>query len=303
MSDANPAQPTQLAPERKPESALQQKSRLAVGFLTLMFASGLLLVYLVDATRPITAVGQEDRHAGIAAPSPAESVAADASDAPSARALEPESDPRLVQETQAMRERLAVTEQKIQTLEDNLEAWKGQQAKAFESERQRIADDVVAIASARQGEQAEANASDAPDQAREDALAQLKRDYAALNAQFTNDGVLVSLTESDLNFPMGGSDLPSGQPASLEKVVEFLGRHPNLTVHLQGHTDSLGNAARNLGLSERRAIAVKAALVDLGVAQDRIRAEGMGETKPIAGNDTAQGRSRNRRVDIYLIER
>ncbi|MBK5963256.1 hypothetical protein CCR95_03905 [Thiocystis minor] len=300
MSDANPAPPTQSAPERKPESALQQKSLLAVGFLILMFASGLLLVYLVDATPPMTSVDQEDRHAGIATPSPAESVAAAASDAPSARAPEPGSDPRLVQETQAMRELLAVTEQKVQTLEDDLKAWKDQQAKAFEHERQRIADDLAAIAQAHQRELAEDNASA---QARDDALAQLKRDYATLNAQFTDDGVLVSLTESDLNFPMGGAALPSERSASLEKVAEFLGRHPNLTVLLQGHTDSLGNAARNLDLSEQRAIAVKAALVDLGVAQDRIRAEGMGETKPIVSNDTAQGRSRNRRVDIYLTER
>ncbi|AFL74473.1 OmpA family protein [Thiocystis violascens] len=300
MSDANPAPPAQSAPERKPESALQQKSLLAVGFLILMFASGLLLVYLVDATQPITAVGQDDTHAGIASPNSAESIAAKVSDASSARAPESWADPRVVQETQAMRELLAVTEQKVQTLEDDLEAWKDQQAKAFERERQRIADALAAIAQARQGEPAEDNASD---RARDDSLAQFKRDYAALNAQFTDDGVLVSLAESDLNFPMGGAALPAARTASLEKVAEFLGQHPNLTVLLQGHTDSLGSAARNLGLSEQRAIAIKAALVGLGVAQDRIRAEGIGEAKPIASNDTAEGRSRNRRVELYLIER
>ncbi|WP_295400746.1 OmpA family protein [uncultured Thiocystis sp.] len=301
MSDANPSSPAQSAPEQKPESALQQKSRLAVGFLILMFASGLLLVYLVDVTQPMTAGGQEDTHVGIAAPSSAAStVAAEVSVEPSARVPDAESDPQLFQETQAMREQLTETQQKLQTVEDDLKAWKEQQAKALESERQSIVDELAAITQAHQRELAEASA---PDRTPDESLAQLKRDYATLNAQFTDDGVLVSLTESDLNFPMGGAALPSERLASLEKVVWFLGRHQNVIVLLQGHTDSLGNAVRNLGLSEQRAIAVKDALVGLGVAQNRIRAEGMGETKPIASNDTAQGRSRNRRVDLYLTER
>jgi outer membrane protein OmpA-like peptidoglycan-associated protein len=273
MSNANPAPPAQSTPEPKPESTLQQKSRLAVGFLILMFASGILLVYLVDAMQPMTAISQEDTDAGMTAPNAAEStVAADAYTPEPA----PVPDPRLAEETQTMRELLAVTQQQMQSMANDLKALK---------DRQTLTE------------------TNAPVLAKDASLVQLKPDYADLNAQSTDDGMLVSLTESDLNFPKGGAALPSKRPASLEKVAEFLDRHRNLLVLLQGHTDSLGNAARNLALSEQRAIAVKAALVDLGIAQDRIRTEGMGETKPIASNDTAQGRSRNRRVDLYLTER
>lgn len=282
MSDAIPAQPI---PDSKPPSVLQQKSILAVSFLILMFALGVLLVYLVDVMQPSTAVNEESIDAEITTPKPADaSVAAGASNVIS----EPDPVRQLVEETQSMRELLAVTQQRVQTVEDDLKALKDRQ----EAELQRIADELTLAKDAK-----------APLPSQDDALAQLKSDYAALNAQFTDVGALVSLTESDLSFPMGGAVLPLERSASLEKVAEFLGRHQNLMVLLQGHTDASGNASRNLSLSEQRAVAVREALVGLGVAQDRIRAEGMGESKPIASNDSVQGRSRNRRVEIYLTER
>ena len=68
----------------------------------------------------------------------------------------------------------------------------------------------------------------------------------------------------------------------------------------EGHTDDEGQAEANLALSRRRAEAVRAALVDGGVAGTRMQAAGRGESDPVADNDSAEGRARNRRVEIIV---
>lgn len=88
----------------------------------------------------------------------------------------------------------------------------------------------------------------------------------------------------------------------LDEVVTRI-RAINLDVVIAvGHTDSMGSEAHNQRLSQRRAEAVKAYLVNQGVPAERIRTEGRGEAQPVASNDTAQGRAQNRRVDITLVE-
>lgn len=71
-------------------------------------------------------------------------------------------------------------------------------------------------------------------------------------------------------------------------------------ISLAGYTDSIGSQQYNLGLSERRAAAVERYLVDNGVSQNIIRTAGYGKNNPIASNDTAEGRSKNRRVDVVI---
>ena len=83
----------------------------------------------------------------------------------------------------------------------------------------------------------------------------------------------------------------------LQQVAEFLNKHTDLNVEIEGHTDSQGAAAYNKMLSQKRADAVKKHLVSVhGIAADRITAVGYGEENPVASNDTAQGRKANRRV-------
>jgi len=82
----------------------------------------------------------------------------------------------------------------------------------------------------------------------------------------------------------------------LDEVAAALLTQPELNVEVQGHTDSVGSAAYNLNLSDRRAAAVKAYLVGKGLSATALTAKGYGKAKPIAGNDTAEGRAQNRRV-------
>jgi len=90
--------------------------------------------------------------------------------------------------------------------------------------------------------------------------------------------------------------------SSLEEVVDLLQTEPDKKIRVEGHTDSLGDADANLLLSEQRAKAVLDALVSMGVASDRISSLGMGEDFPIASNEDEDGRARNRRVDVILLD-
>lgn len=128
----------------------------------------------------------------------------------------------------------------------------------------------------------------------------LTGDYARLGAQFTPEGVLIRLDETALAFPPGSSALPAEADAALAEIADFLAQHPGQRATLRGHTDATGSADANLALSEERAAAVQAALVGLGIAPERLRIEGAGAAEPIADNASADGRSRNRRVDILL---
>ena len=88
----------------------------------------------------------------------------------------------------------------------------------------------------------------------------------------------------------------------LEQIADALKSQASVKVRIEGHTDSTGDPARNLDLSKRRAEAVKKALVtQFGIAADRLTAEGFGDTKPIAKNDTPQGRAENRRVEFVKL--
>ena len=72
-------------------------------------------------------------------------------------------------------------------------------------------------------------------------------------------------------------------------------------MRIEGHTDSSGDAAKNLDLSKRRAASVKGALVKLGIGADRLTTDGLGQTKPMAPNETPQGRAENRRVEFVKL--
>ncbi|HFQ89547.1 MAG TPA: OmpA family protein [Desulfobulbus sp.] len=88
---------------------------------------------------------------------------------------------------------------------------------------------------------------------------------------------------------------------SLDKVVLLLRKHPEVRMEVAGYTDNIGDAARNLKVSEARARRVLNYLVSKGIAPDRLVARGYGEADPVADNSTPAGRARNRRVELHIL--
>jgi OOP family OmpA-OmpF porin len=102
-----------------------------------------------------------------------------------------------------------------------------------------------------------------------------------------------------------GSDTAYIEPASagvLELVAERMRENPDVRVRIEGHTDERASEAYNLELSKERAEAVKRILIGFGIAEGRLDAVGVGESQPVASNDTPEGRSLNRRVELKVLE-
>jgi len=131
-------------------------------------------------------------------------------------------------------------------------------------------------------------------------ITSLTRQLENLQLRETESGVVVTL--GDVLFASGQTTLVEGGRSSLAEVVDLLQTEPDKKIRVEGHTDSLGDAETNLQLSGQRAQAVLEALVSMGVASERISALGMGEDFPIASNEDEEGRARNRRVDVILLD-
>ena len=106
-----------------------------------------------------------------------------------------------------------------------------------------------------------------------------------------------------VNFETGFDILLPGTEYVLQEAAATLNRYPELQIEVAGHSDDVGNAASNEGLSERRAKTVRHFLIQYGVAEDRLTFRGYGESQPIADNSTAEGRATNRRVELRLVNR
>ena len=105
-----------------------------------------------------------------------------------------------------------------------------------------------------------------------------------------------------INFRFDSFSLTLKTRAILDKQVAIMKKHPKIKVEVAGHTDSIGTISYNQALSERRAKAAKMCLVSRGSPPDRLKAVGYGESCPIAPNDTKEGRAKNRRVELKVIE-
>ena len=105
----------------------------------------------------------------------------------------------------------------------------------------------------------------------------------------------------EVNFAVDEAEiLPTSKP-QLDQVVALLRADPALRLSVDGHTDASGDAARNRTLSASRAQSVVAALVAAGIAGDRLQAQGHGADRPLADNATADGKARNRRVELVKL--
>lgn len=111
---------------------------------------------------------------------------------------------------------------------------------------------------------------------------------------------LILVMPGNLTFPTDSATIQPRFGPVLNDVADVLQTYPATYVDVIGHTDSVGAAEYNQRLSERRASSVASALIQRGVIADRLYVAGMGETAPIASNQTDEGRAANRRVEIKI---
>ena len=128
----------------------------------------------------------------------------------------------------------------------------------------------------------------------------LRRQLENLQARETNRGLVFTL--GDVLFEYGQAALRVEALANLNQLVSFVEDYPERTVSIEGHTDSRGSEDYNLRLSQARAESVRVALVERGVAGNRIQAIGLGEEFPMASNESDFGRQQNRRVEIVILK-
>lgn len=134
------------------------------------------------------------------------------------------------------------------------------------------------------------------------------RKFALIQSLFDEKEALVFKQQDDIllrtqgfNFPSGRSEIDSENFALLQKVIRAIDEYPTAKVTVMGHTDSVGDAQRNQELSQQRAQKVADFLVQVGqISSERVSARGHGESRPIASNDTKEGREENRRVEFML---
>ncbi len=201
------------------------------------------------------------------------------------------------QEVDAAQRQLASAQQTNANTSQQLAS--AQQANA--STNQQLAATQMAAASASQ-QLANAQQSNAIQQAqlaRRDAqLGELQSQMRELNARKTDRGIVVTL--GDVLFATGQSTLQGTGVRTMSKLADFFKRYPQRTATIEGYTDSVGSDASNQSLSERRAQAVMAALVNQGVPSAKLHSEGFGEARPVGSNDSADGRRMNRRVEVVF---
>lgn len=154
-----------------------------------------------------------------------------------------------------------------------------------------------ALAGSQQQLEAEKKARADADKRAKDALDRLAASIGAVKQE--PRGMVITLSGSVLFASNKDALLPAAQER-LGQVADALKTQDDHKIVVEGHTDSQGSAASNQGLSERRAQSVVTFLVSRGVPTEKIRAQGLGPTRPVADNTSVEGRANNRRVEIIV---
>lgn len=133
-----------------------------------------------------------------------------------------------------------------------------------------------------------------------EALGQLRTLVVEItNLRETSRGIVISL--SDILFDVDKATLKPGAAQNIARISTVLRQYPDKQIAVEGHTDSDGSDAYNQSLSERRAAAVREALVAGGVSPASITSRGFGESQPVTSNATAAGKQQNRRVEVVVL--
>ncbi len=131
-----------------------------------------------------------------------------------------------------------------------------------------------------------------------DGLQHVQRDFESASA--TDRGILVTF-DSDVLFPLNSSYLTDQAKKEIDKLINLLEDYPDASLIVDGHTDATGTEDYNQWLSEKRAESVKKHAVEKGFSENRITVNGYGQSKPVAPNNTKEGRQKNRRVEVTIV--
>ena len=116
-----------------------------------------------------------------------------------------------------------------------------------------------------------------------------------------NDAVAAGSLKSLARFDVKRSDLKPESAVELDQVVRLLKENPSVKIQILGHTDNVGSPSDNLILSNERAKSVVSYLLTKGIDKSRVSNKGYGETKPVASNETEEGRAQNRRTEMRIL--
>ncbi|HYS52650.1 MAG TPA: OmpA family protein [Thermoanaerobaculia bacterium] len=198
---------------------------------------------------------------------------------------------------EAAQSQAAQAQQQLQAAQQQASAQQQQltqqaQASAYDAEKSRQAAQSAQAELARTREEL----------ARRDAEAQqlrLQQHLAAIAATKNESRGLV-VTLPSVSFDPGKTTLKPSAKKTLQRIANQLKANENIRVSVEGHTDNVGKAEKNMTISEKRAQAVRDYLVSLGIPEDHITATGKGEADPVSSNKTVSGRSQNRRVELVI---
>jgi outer membrane protein OmpA-like peptidoglycan-associated protein len=131
-------------------------------------------------------------------------------------------------------------------------------------------------------------------------IRELRESTAGSGIDVTDNGDGILLNLPDVTFAVDSTEISPSFQSALSRVAQSMVQYPDSLVDVYGHTDSTGSDQYNLDLSQRRADAVSRYMISRGVSSARLQAKGMGESYPVASNDTADGRAKNRRVEVKI---
>lgn len=190
-------------------------------------------------------------------------------------------------QAQANRDRILIN---ARTREAEAERDAAQKARMSAEQSQTLAEQRLAAAQMAQQQASAANAR----------ASTLASQLAELQARPTERGMVLTL--GDVLFDTARATLKPGAMRTVDKLAQFLENNPAQKILVEGHTDNVGADAYNRDLSLRRAEAVQRALTDRRIASDRVQISGLGEGYPVASNASAEGRQRNRRVEVIFSD-
>ena len=130
---------------------------------------------------------------------------------------------------------------------------------------------------------------------------EIKQTVPDVKVQRLGEGIVLEFN-SKILFAYNRADLSLEAKTTIDKLITILTKYPDTNIEIQGHTDNVGSNESNLRLSQDRAESVRTYLLSKKLPANRVTSVGFGETRPVASNDTEEGKAQNRRVEFVIVK-